>query len=478
LSVENFRFVKRVARSHLSRYNAKKAHQMPCTDTRFRISLEYGAGAARTILRIASFIGLLIISFEMLSSGLWFEPAYNAGIPPWLHTTAGFIALGTGLIGLIRMMTRRTWHRGSPAVRTSTAVKVLGAVAVLAFSVSRLWERFRPLPPVPGASREAVAFFDGALRHMERFYLRKADIDWPSFRRQAYRRIEGARTARETFGALRATIVSLGKDAHNQLVAENWKEELGSRAPPSSRRPMFRLPALNAHLTKDGIAYISVPWFDSDGLGALYRLHDPEGRAYARRLREKLRALDAMSPRGWIVDLRGNQGGNMWPMLDGLAPLIGEGRVAALDMPQFGRRVDTWIVAGNSYSGTPWFAGLGSRPPPLKNGAAPVAILTGPATASAGEGVLVAFKGRPRTRQFGRATFGVPTSPASHALGDGAVLFVTIARQMDRLGRSYDGAIPPDEEIKEPGRGDASPIIAAATRWIKSEAAAGSPANK
>lgn len=442
---------------------------MSSTTIRTMRGLEYYPEAMRTVLGVLVFIGLLIISFEMLWSGLLFEFVYSAEIPPWLHTTAGLAAAGVGMIGLIRMMTRLPWHRATRAVRTLAALKVLSAIAVLAFSASWLWERFRPLPVVPGASREAVVFFDNALRRMERFYLRKADVNWPNFRRQAYRRIEGAQTPRETFGAIRATIASLGDDAHNSLVDANWRAEVSSRAPPSTKHPMFRLPVITSRLTKDGIAYVSVPWFVSDGWGAFYRLQDPEGRAYARRLREKLLALDEMNPRGWIIDLRMNDGGSMWPMLDGLAPLIGEGRVAALDMPQFNRRVDTWIVSGNSYSGTPWFAGLGSRRPPLKNGEGPLAILTGSATASAGEGVLIAFKGRPHTRQFGRPTFGVPTSPASHALGHGVILFITIARQMDRRGRSYDGPIPPDEEIKESGRDDTAPIVAAATRWIKIE---------
>lgn len=418
---------------------------------------------ARAILRALVFFCLLIMSFGMLVSGLFFESAYNAGFPLWLHTTAGLVAAGTGLIGLIRMMPRIQWRRVSGAVRTSAALKGLSVLAALAFSVSWLWERFRPLPVVPGASREAIAFFDNALWHMERFYLRKADVDWPTFRRQAYRRIEGVQTPRKTFEAIRVTLASLGGDAHNELVDAGWRTEIASSSKNSTKH---RAPTMTSRMTKDGIAYVSVPWFVGEGMGSLYRLHDPEGRAYSRRLREKLQALDEMNPRGWIVDLRADSGGSMWPMLDGLAPLIGDGRVAALDMPQFKRRVDTWIVAGDSYSGTPWFAGLGSARLTLKTGAAPLAILTGPATMSAGEGLLVAFKGRPHTRQFGRPTGGVPTSPDGYALGHGVILFLTIGRQMDRLGRTYDGPIAPDEEIKEAGREDTSPIITAATRWI------------
>src|SRR5690348_5042975 len=34
--------------------------------------------------------------------------------------------------------------------------------------------------------------------------------------------------------------------------------------------------------------------------------------------------LDRYHPDGWVVDLRGNVGGNMWPMLAGIGPLLGE----------------------------------------------------------------------------------------------------------------------------------------------------------
>jgi len=35
--------------------------------------------------------------------------------------------------------------------------------------------------------------------------------------------------------------------------------------------------------------------------------------------------LQEMNPAGWIIDLRGNSGGNMYPMLAGLSSLLGEG---------------------------------------------------------------------------------------------------------------------------------------------------------
>lgn len=48
---------------------------------------------------------------------------------------------------------------------------------------------------------------------------------------------------------------------------------------------------------------------------------------YASQLQAKIEELDTQNPIGWIVNLSYNSGGNMWPMLTGIGPLIGEGVV-------------------------------------------------------------------------------------------------------------------------------------------------------
>ena len=52
-----------------------------------------------------------------------------------------------------------------------------------------------------------------------------------------------------------------------------------------------------------------------------------------------MRAADRDHLAGWIVDLRHNRGGNMWPMVAGLGPLLGEGRAGAFVDPDGGA---TW----------------------------------------------------------------------------------------------------------------------------------------
>ena len=49
------------------------------------------------------------------------------------------------------------------------------------------------------------------------------------------------------------------------------------------------------------------------------------GGAYAEALQRAIRMADRPGLIGWIVDLRTDGGGNMWPMMAGLGPILGEG---------------------------------------------------------------------------------------------------------------------------------------------------------
>jgi hypothetical protein len=44
----------------------------------------------------------------------------------------------------------------------------------------------------------------------------------------------------------------------------------------------------------------------------------------ADSLQSLIRGVDARDPCGWIIDLRHNHGGNMWPTLAGVGPILGD----------------------------------------------------------------------------------------------------------------------------------------------------------
>lgn len=421
----------------------------------------------RSVVTVVVGAVLVFVGILVLGAGLLFDAIYYSGLPVWLHTVAGLLALAPGLLLLLRAIARlprrlaRLWGQ-----RRAFLLLPLGIAGVLAVS-SQIWHALRPLPPVPGASRAAVAYLLEALSLMESRYLHGDQVPWPSVRAAALARIANAKAPRDTYAAIRHALADI-HDRHSFLFAPHQLERMAHVAPsttaptPYSSKPFGRL-------TEAHVAYVVVPAYLGTGWGSLYFLNDSPGKAYARALRTLLRDLDAKRPLGWVVDLRANGGGNMWPMLDGLGPLLGEGQISAILMPQWGRRVDTWLVAGRASSGPPWFGGLGLIGPEellLHTASSPVAVLVGPRTASAGEAVAVAFRGRPNTYFVGAPTAGLATSTMSFSLPDGAELLLAIGYLADRTGRQYEGPIPPDADVPATDDGDEALLVA--SDWIRS----------
>lgn len=434
-------------------------------------------GSISSFRRFLSFFSLVLasssgfaLSFGMLGLDLFFEDFFVRGIWPWLHTVVALAFFSFGGAVLLYAVTREFSFLVRQLFRLRTLVWTVCLIVVIASSYL-IWERFRPLPAVPGASRESVAYLQETLWYLERYSIRSEKVDWPKIRHESFEMIEGVQTSKDTYWAIHHAIVELG-DKHTQLLLPDWRSEpVDTSNLSSDRRLVLDTLIPDGRLTKSNVGYIMMPRFDGVGSGSIFFLQTAEKKAYVDRVRDLLHEIDEHHPCGWIIDLRRNPGGNVWPMLDALAPLIGEGRVFSMEMPQFGRRSDTWIIAGRASSGAPMFGGLGLiGPSPLKinSSNAPVAILIGPFTASSGEALLVSFLGRPNTRTFGQPTYGAPTATQGVSLPDGAELIIGIGRDVDRTGQTYEDKIEPDEQVTGMDNDDESAAIVAASRWVRS----------
>lgn len=212
-----------------------------------------------------------------------------------------------------------------------------------------------------------------------------------------------------------------------------------------------------------------------DGIGRLVlprALWDPETAPGADYVTEARAGLDARAC-GWIVDLRAD-GGNLWTLLMGLAPLLGPGSAVGYRYRD-GRTGE--LVIGEDGS----LAGFGRPAVTLSGGTSidfgatddPVAVIQSHRTASAHEGAVMAFRGRPATRSFGTSTNGVPTARQDYDMADGSVLFLTTAVGVDSAGTVWEDSIPPDEAVpltptapRSPGQVDAA--LDAAQDWLAS----------
>jgi carboxyl-terminal processing protease len=348
-----------------------------------------------------------------------------------------------------------------------------------------------PVVPPPDAGAAARAYLDSAITVMQNVAFYRARVDWPTVRAGARTMAAGATTPAGTYPAIRFALAALGDrhsflqppvagaatgpDAGAQVVLPG---AVGARAVPAGAPPAD---SLDGEIVGGRYGYLRVPTF-AVPLGT----PDAAARitAMADTLQALVRAVDAQGPCGWVVDLRHNRGGNMWPMLVGVAPILGEGPYGAF-VDASGGSVQWYYADGAagtlSASGVRSVAARTSRPPyALRRPDPPVAVLTDSLTASSGEAIAVAFRGRPAARSFGGATTGVPTANAGYRLPDGAFLLIMVSVDADRTGRRYDTRIPPDVPVPQtaaPATDDAT--VVAATGWLatRPECAAGaSPA--
>jgi carboxyl-terminal processing protease len=382
-------------------------------------------------------------------------------------------------------------------------------------------------------SDDPAAYLNSLLDHIEQHSIKRDGVDWAALRRDALELAAPAQTTAEIYPAVRLALERLGDRHSFFVTPDDVQQrrEGGARAPGLSAvypegiivNIFPNSPVAQAHINAGDVieAIDDVPLARLEGetfYAALWaptvklRLRSPGHRrsrtvtlqaaafsivvpptgrrlderigylelpailgsaeqvqAYAASAQRVIRELDEQGVDGWVVDLRRNTGGNMWPMLAAVGPILGEGELGAFVFPE---SREPWAYrAGQALLGQHVLAQV-DEPYDLKLPLPLVAVLLSRLTASSGELTALAFAGRPGARSFGEPTKGIPTVNDSTDLPNGAMLCLTIALGADRTGQTYDGPIAPDQlvsaEWTQYGRaGD--PVLQAAVAWLRGE---------
>ncbi|HWD86900.1 MAG TPA: S41 family peptidase [Mucilaginibacter sp.] len=164
---------------------------------------------------------------------------------------------------------------------------------------------------------------------------------------------------------------------------------------------------------------------------------------YAQAIKDSICSIYSKKIKGWIIDLRLNPGGNMWPMLGGIGLIIGDGKVGSF-VNSKGEMEHIWsIKGGDAYNDTNRFTfsicRCASKHKNLK-----VAVLIGPLTQSSGEAIAIALEGRPDTKFFGENTGGYTTANLTHELMYNFSLLVASFIEADRHKNLYRHMVKPD----------------------------------
>ena len=391
----------------------------------------------------------------------------------------------------------------------------------------------KSIPTQPPQSPDE--YLSNALDWIETNSVKIDTVDWVTVREQALALAPNPQTTTDTYPALEYAVTQLGDSATVFITPDEWNE---TRSDPGfdayypeavilsvyPNRPAERaglrvgdvIEAING---KPPQQWLGTPYLDFFLAGITHeitvrragedqpitvtvklgtwddRLQQPTGRRistdhgnigyiellatggwdqYPTIAQQVIRKADRAGTCGWIVDLRRNNGGDIWSYIAAVGPILGEGKVGGFAYLNGAR--DLW-----KYEDGKVFWGeaqryredlVEGRLYKLKRPMPPVAVLTSRATMAAGELAVVIFQGRSQVRTFGEATGGSPFLQNHTGLSDGAYLSVSGAYSQDRTGRIYKGSITPDEIVtidwKQFGA-DQDPVILAAQNWLLSQ---------
>jgi carboxyl-terminal processing protease len=342
-----------------------------------------------------------------------------------------------------------------------------------------------------GISSLARTYLEQALDLMRQHALNKSSIDWPHLRESTLARASHAKITADTYPAIVFALTQL-KETHSFLqlpdslpptqreaIAAEINKVRGPSKQDANRSPFAPQKEMQGHIDRrDGkvFAHVVVPM--CLGKYSEWEKNAGDFQEFAERLHAIVVDLQGHKPDGWLIDLRGNGGGNMWPMLAGIGALLGEGDLGTF-VSADGERVPWFYKAGKAGvhlpQGQDEISSSVERPPFVLPDLPWVAVLLDRSTASSGEAVAISFIGRPRERSFGERTAGFSTSNERYPLSDGAALFLCVGIEADRSGRRYPDGIDPDVMLHAPDARPAEekdPVLQAAKDWITAQTSA------
>lgn len=257
-----------------------------------------------------------------------------------------------------------------------------------------------------------------AIQHMDRKGIYAEGEEWEAARKEALSQDpETLEEAQEIIN--KAAKIAGGK--HSYLIPAD-KAQAREKRSNEEVSP-------NVTMREDGICMIQLPAFAGDDENCL---------------RYALTVLDSIpdTMKGVCIDLRGNHGGNMYPMIAAVHRFLPDDIFLKFKMR---RRFQSVMPINKEFVAK--VVGIDLEP----RIDCPVAILTDEATASSGEAVLLSFRGLDNVRVFGSPTAGYASANESIVFYNGSILALTVSCDIARTGEVFcDDPIVPDAETESP----------------------------
>jgi len=300
----------------------------------------------------------------------------------------------------------------------------------------------------------AKDYIDKAGDSIMKHSLLKENINIEPIKKKAYAIAGNAETGEETYLAIEYMLQAINDKHAFFTTAEVRKKWEGNN---DETDVDFKSIKYSKSEVKDGFGYITIPGF-----------HGNDSKlkvAFADTIQSQIQNLYTKKVKGFIVDLRKNDGGNMAPMLAGLEPLYSADTTGYLinayqEKEYWGRNEAFKTMYGEDYTQTTIKANIDKQ--------MPIAVLYGHATGSSGEIIIISFIGNAETKSFGQASMGLTTGNGEYKLPDGSCIFFSSTYMADRNGVIYKTKVIPDEVIEDNST-SIDEELNAALKWLKTK---------
>ena len=300
-------------------------------------------------------------------------------------------------------------------------------------------------------SATAKMYLDTAISIISKNALYKDSVDFGSLVTYSKVIAADAKTPADCYGAIRYVLEGLG-DHHSFF-------QTAAQASILDRADDTLMPMPSSKCIGSTIGYLKIP--------QCMAINPAMERKYADSLKRVIQLIDNRSIVGWIVDDRDNTGGNCWPMLLGLGPILGDGVFERVK--KNGVVIDSTGYWNGEVRGKDSIVIKTDVPYVLYKPFPKIALLMNGMSGSSGESVILSFKYRPKTKLFGEPSYGATTGNLDFKLSDGAMIFVCAGKMTDRLGNAYGGKLFPDIAVEDNDSTSNDEVVDAAVKWLKAK---------
>jgi hypothetical protein len=185
-------------------------------------------------------------------------------------------------------------------------------------------------------------------------------------------------------------------------------------------------------------------------------------RDFANSIRYQIKKIDTENEIiGWVIDLRNNGGGNMWPMIAGLNAIVEDG-IVGYTVGTSNNKEKVWKAQNGKIN----FSKEVTDTYKVKKLSNKIAVLIDSMTGSSGEMTAISFIGLPNVKLFGQPSAGYTTANSTLYLSDGSQLYLATNFVADRTHKSYPTKIIPDVLVGGQKNVNNDETLEAAKKWV------------